>query len=609
MPWKKADVESHKKGLTDKQQEAWVKIANRSLKSCIDAGGTDQTCAPRAIRTANKMTTRIKEGAYGPMAIENPELLLEAEELKREERHIMKSKIGSLIAKMTELEEQAKDGSVRKKLQESMDSLAGALKKVNGGADAETVEPIVSESALLVEELAAPEAQETLEEVFSVPEEAMPEKKGMMYARIIKPGWGASGYYSRERLQEDQGKYQANTHMYWNHQTAEERKARPERDLNHLAAVMTTDGVYEEAGPAGPGIYAWIKPFPEYRKLLKERAPYIGVSHVARGKQRLGEAEGRKGKIIEAIDQVVSVDFVTKAGAGGDIVAMVEAAKEGEIAESWGWDGPDGTLRTKRWSQEAAETWLKENGFKADKYERMAICHSYEQKKRNQLDGFHKDYSPLNYHAEDGICFVQGTYKKNDTVISEIQAVQFYHGETMDESQRAYTETDNEQEVKRMEMEEKVKELEKEKSTLMEEKKTLEADKEKAAADLKAFQEKELKSQVRGLVEAQVDASDLHDKAKARIKDTAVFEPVLTEAGALDEEKVKANIQEAIKAEKEYLAGLAESGAVKGLGAGKPRDDNEKGKEALKESYRRSYLAEGKSPEEADRLVKLIAEG
>ncbi len=505
MPWYKADVESHKKGLTDKEQEAWVKIANRSLKLCLDGGGTDQTCSPRAIRTANKMTTRMKEGAYGTLAMENPELLLEAEELKREERQKMKSKIGSLIAKMTELEEQAKDGTVRKKLQESLDSLAGALKKVNGGAEADDVETIVAESALLIEELGATgnqDTMETLEEVFSVPAETMPEKKGLMYARIIKPGWGASGYYSKERLQEDQGKYKANTHMYWNHQTAEERKARPERDLNHLAAIMASDGIYEEAGPAGAGIYAWIKPFTEYRKLLKERAPYIGVSHVARGKQTTGEAEGRKGKIIEAIDQVISVDFVTKPGAGGDIIAMVEAA-------------------------------------------RVA--------------------------AQEG-------------------------------------ETDNEQEVKRMEMEEKVKALETEKGTLMEEKKTLEAAKEKAEADLKTFQEKELKDRIVGLVEAQVDASDLHEKAKARIKDTAVFAPVLNEAGALDEEKMKANIQEAIKAEKEYLAGLAGSGAVKGLGTGSAREDNGKGKEALVEAYKRSYQAEGKSPEEAERLAKLIVE-
>jgi len=53
MPWSKQDVESHKKGLSDKQKEQWVHIANSALQSCIAKGGTDETCAASAIRQAN----------------------------------------------------------------------------------------------------------------------------------------------------------------------------------------------------------------------------------------------------------------------------------------------------------------------------------------------------------------------------------------------------------------------------------------------------------------------------------------------------------------------------------------------------------------------------
>lgn len=53
MPWTAADVDSHKKGLSAKQKRQWVHIANSMYASCMDKGGSDETCAPRAIRAAN----------------------------------------------------------------------------------------------------------------------------------------------------------------------------------------------------------------------------------------------------------------------------------------------------------------------------------------------------------------------------------------------------------------------------------------------------------------------------------------------------------------------------------------------------------------------------
>jgi hypothetical protein len=53
VPWTVADVESKKKGLTPEQKKKWVNIANAILKDCIAKGGTDKTCAPKAIRIAN----------------------------------------------------------------------------------------------------------------------------------------------------------------------------------------------------------------------------------------------------------------------------------------------------------------------------------------------------------------------------------------------------------------------------------------------------------------------------------------------------------------------------------------------------------------------------
>jgi hypothetical protein len=53
MPWTSSDVDSHKKGLSAKQKRQWVHIANSMYESCMSDGGSDETCAPRAIRAAN----------------------------------------------------------------------------------------------------------------------------------------------------------------------------------------------------------------------------------------------------------------------------------------------------------------------------------------------------------------------------------------------------------------------------------------------------------------------------------------------------------------------------------------------------------------------------
>ena len=53
MPWNVSDVDSHKRGLTPAQKKKWVEIANGIYKDCLAKGGSDKTCAPKAIRIAN----------------------------------------------------------------------------------------------------------------------------------------------------------------------------------------------------------------------------------------------------------------------------------------------------------------------------------------------------------------------------------------------------------------------------------------------------------------------------------------------------------------------------------------------------------------------------
>lgn len=157
---------------------------------------------------------------------------------------------------------------------------------------------------------------------------------GTIRVRIIAEGWGSSGYYSKKLLTEAAGLYKKNTRMFINHPTKQEMRERPERDLSQLAAYFVEDtAVWQDTGPYGPGLYQTAKPLPNYAEFLREAAPVIGVSHYVLGRSKPGEAAGRKGQIIESIDQVLSVDFVTQPGAKGSIGAIYESWKGQETQQ------------------------------------------------------------------------------------------------------------------------------------------------------------------------------------------------------------------------------------------------------------------------------------
>jgi len=180
------------------------------------------------------------------------------------------------------------------------------------------------------EEVKEPKIEENADiesDVMPLEEKAVRED-GSSLIKIISPGWGTSGYYPADMLKRDAGIYKAGTHMYWDHPTKTEAKERPERSLRDLAGELTEDGKYMEDGPTGPGVYAPAKVFDAYKPVVEELAPHIGTSHRATGTKKYGEAEGKKGAIIERLTGAASVDFVTQPGRGGEIVQLFEAARE-----------------------------------------------------------------------------------------------------------------------------------------------------------------------------------------------------------------------------------------------------------------------------------------
>lgn len=154
-------------------------------------------------------------------------------------------------------------------------------------------------------------------------------RDGTIPIKIIQPGWGTTGYYPAAVLERDGPKvFPRGTHMYWDHPTQREDAERPERELDDLAAVLTSDARWQANGPKGPGLYADAQVMEHYRTKVDELAHHIGVSIRAFGTAKAGEADGRSGPVIDALTSGRSIDFVTAAGAGGEILTLFESARK-----------------------------------------------------------------------------------------------------------------------------------------------------------------------------------------------------------------------------------------------------------------------------------------
>lgn len=143
-------------------------------------------------------------------------------------------------------------------------------------------------------------------------------------ARLIEGDrWGSSGWYTREMLERDgPNVWPAGTQVYMDHPGVTEQHDRPERSVRDLAGKITTDPVYE-----GDGLYADVEFYPHVAPIIEAMWEDVGMSIRAAGTAETGERDGRTGPIITSLTEGVSVDVVTRAGAGGKLVTLLESAR------------------------------------------------------------------------------------------------------------------------------------------------------------------------------------------------------------------------------------------------------------------------------------------
>lgn len=152
-----------------------------------------------------------------------------------------------------------------------------------------------------------------------------PAQPGRLRACLIKAGWSLNSvYYPASVLRQDAAKWGKNCQVFIDHDTDAEEEARPAGSIKNLAGVLEGDAQWNEATQS---VEADIRLFQPWRAAITDMAPYIGMSIRAWVYAQDGEAEGRKGMIVNSIEEARSVDFVTVPAAGGAILSVFEAAR------------------------------------------------------------------------------------------------------------------------------------------------------------------------------------------------------------------------------------------------------------------------------------------
>lgn len=143
--------------------------------------------------------------------------------------------------------------------------------------------------------------------------------------KVIEAGQGSSAYYPDDVLRDYASVFQPGTHMYFDHPSKTEESDRPERSVRDLAGRLVSEAEYKDGA-----LYADVEFLPWAAPVVDALHDMVGVSIRAYGTVK----ESDDGPVLTAFQGVESVDVVTKAGAGGMFVELLESARPKDLTES-----------------------------------------------------------------------------------------------------------------------------------------------------------------------------------------------------------------------------------------------------------------------------------
>ena len=150
-------------------------------------------------------------------------------------------------------------------------------------------------------------------------------------ALLIKAGWGSKAYYTEEALKTDgPSVFKAGTPIFLDHQTPSDRELRPFGSVSNLAGELATDAHWDEEQQ---GLVAEVEIFEHEQARVRSLAKKVGLSIRAMTTSDRGTMEGRSGRIVTGLVGARSVDLVVRAGAGGQLLEVLESDIDEEMEE------------------------------------------------------------------------------------------------------------------------------------------------------------------------------------------------------------------------------------------------------------------------------------
>lgn len=157
--------------------------------------------------------------------------------------------------------------------------------------------------------------------------ESVDKKSGRILVDIVTPGVGSSGYYSPEVCEAAAGLVTVGTQMFIDHPTDAEEMERPIRSVKDIAAVFTEEARWDPDRGENGALVAEAQVVPAWVETMGVIQGAIGVSlrgsatDIVEGER----PDGTRGRIVEGLHAIDSVDFVTRAGRGGAFALMESA--------------------------------------------------------------------------------------------------------------------------------------------------------------------------------------------------------------------------------------------------------------------------------------------
>lgn len=296
--------------LPEDKRETWVAIFNDALKRCQDDGGED--CEASAFAQANGVVM----GEADDWAALAQEVLAEAATLK--------SKAQALLRDMASLlEERTLPESVRKEIED----VRTALRRTWADLEADGVEK-AEEADMPEDELITETLGESAEGVELLSEgAALEDGQGplTLKVKLIEPGFGNKRdghYYPADILKRDAHVFEGAKMYETDHKDAEKSTRTWVSTVRKVVGFSDTGAPLAEVVVHDPSFARRVRNLAQ-----SEMLGAMACSILASGNVKRGAIGGQQAKIVEAITDAQSVDWVTRAGAGGQALAIMSEAQ------------------------------------------------------------------------------------------------------------------------------------------------------------------------------------------------------------------------------------------------------------------------------------------